>query len=87
VRFTDSLHKKPDTDNTVQGAGNRVMSMIREIVHQVLQGGYLTVETEEQLRQLFAVRYDLEDIEALTRLQQAATSGRVKQQSRELVSH
>lgn len=85
--LTDSLHKKLDTDNTVQGAGNRVMSMIREIVHQVLQGGYLTVETEEQLRQLFAVRYDLEDIEALTRLQQAATSGRVKQQSRELVSH
>lgn len=61
------------------------MSRIREIVHQVLQSGYLTVETEEQVRQLFAVRYDLEDIEALTRLQQATLSGIVKQQSRELV--
>jgi hypothetical protein len=63
------------------------MAKIRDIVHNVLQSGYLTVETEEQLRQLFAVRYDLADIEALTRLQQAATSGRVKQQSRELVSY
>lgn len=60
---------------------------IREIVFQVLQSGYLTVETEEQLRQLFATRYDLDDIEALTRLQQAATTGRVKQQSRELLSY
>jgi hypothetical protein len=60
---------------------------IREIVFQVLQAGYLTVETEEQLRQLFATRYDLDDIEALTRLQQAATTGRVKQQSRDLLSY
>ncbi len=61
------------------------MSRIREIVHQVLQSGYLTVETEQQVRQMFAAGYDLEDIEALTRLQQAALSGRVRQQSRELV--
>jgi hypothetical protein len=61
------------------------MPTIREIVYQVLQSGYLTVEIEEQLRQMFAVRYDLDDIEALTRLQQAATLGRVKQQSRDLV--
>jgi hypothetical protein len=60
------------------------MPTIREIVYNVLQSGYLTLETEEQLRQLFARRYDLDDIEALTRLQQAATLGRVKQQSREL---
>lgn len=59
--------------------------MIREIVDRVLQVGYLTVEAEEQLRKLFAVRYDLDDIEALTKLQQAALSGHVKQQSRELV--
>jgi hypothetical protein len=61
------------------------MSTIREIVYQVLQSGYLTVQTEEQLRQMFALRYDLDDIEALTRLQQATTYGRVKQQSRELI--
>lgn len=62
-----------------------VMSDIPEIVHKVLRSGYLTLETEDKLRQLFAVRYDIEDIEALTRLQQAATLGLVKQQSRELV--
>lgn len=61
------------------------MSDIREIVYKVLQSGYLTLETEEQLRQLFAVRYDIQDIEALTKLQQAATLGLVRQQSRELV--
>lgn len=61
------------------------MHTICEIVHQVLQTGYLTIEAEEDLRRLFTVRYDLEDIEALTRLQQAAMSGQVKQQSRELV--
>ena len=59
------------------------MLTIREIVHKVLQSGYLTLDTEEQLRQLFAVQYDLADIDALTRLQQAARSGLVKQQSRE----
>ncbi|HEY9669232.1 MAG TPA: hypothetical protein V6C91_20640 [Coleofasciculaceae cyanobacterium] len=61
------------------------MSTIREIVYQVLQSGYLTLEAEEKMRQMFAVRYDLADIEALTRLQQATKSGLVKQQSRELV--
>lgn len=61
------------------------MSTIREIVYQVLQSGYLTVETEEQLRKMFTAQYDLDDIEALTRLQQAAMSGLVKQQSRYLV--
>jgi hypothetical protein len=63
------------------------MSTICKIVQQVLQTGYLTVEAEEQLRKLFVARYELQDIEALTRLQQAATSGLVKQQSRELVHH
>lgn len=63
------------------------MLTICEIVLQVLQSGYLTVEAEQQLRQLFAVRYDLADIEALTRLQQAARYGLVKQQSRELVDY
>lgn len=63
------------------------MSTIREIVYQILRDGYLTVEAEEQVRRLFAVRYDLADIEALTQLQQAATSGIVKRQSRELVRY
>lgn len=63
------------------------MSTISEIVHQVLQAGYLTIEAEEKMRQLFAKQYDLEDIDALSQLQQAATSGRVKQQSRELARY
>jgi len=61
------------------------MSTICEIVQEVLQSGYLTVEAEEQMRRLFVVQHDLEDIEALTRLQQAIMHGRVKRQSRELV--
>lgn len=63
------------------------MSTISEIVHQVLQAGYLTIDAEEKVRQLFSKQYDLEDIEALTKLQQATTLGRVKQQSRELVRY
>jgi hypothetical protein len=61
------------------------MSTISEIVQKVLKNGYLSLEVEEQLRQLFTVRYNLEDIEALTLLQKATTSGRVKQESRGLV--
>jgi hypothetical protein len=61
------------------------MSTICEIVQEVLQSGYLTVEAEEQMRRLFVLQHDLEDIEALTRLQQATMYGRVKRQSRELV--
>ncbi|NEO33386.1 MAG: hypothetical protein F6K36_23765 [Symploca sp. SIO3C6] len=60
------------------------MSIISEIVDRVLQSGYLSTEAEEQMRLIFTLRHDLEDIEALTRLQQAATSGRVTQQSRQL---
>lgn len=62
------------------------MSIISEIVYQVIQSGYLTVEAEEKMRRLFATGYNLEDIEALTLLQQATRSGRVKQQSREFVN-
>lgn len=63
------------------------MSAIHEIVCQVLEAGYLTLENEEQLRKLFAVRDEIEDVEALTQLQQAAASGLVKQQSRELLCY
>ena len=63
------------------------MLTICEIVLQVLQSGYLTVEAEQQLQQLFATQYDMADVEALTRLQQAAKYGLVKQQSRELVNY
>jgi hypothetical protein len=62
-----------------------MMVLIREVVEQALRTGYLTVEAEEELRQLLAQKYDLEDLNAFMLLQHAAMSGRVKQQSRELL--
>ncbi|MBD2100805.1 hypothetical protein [Leptolyngbya sp. FACHB-261] len=61
------------------------MTPIREIVQQVFATGYLTVETEEQLRLLLRTRYDSRDLEAFMALQQAAMMGQVRQQSRELL--
>lgn len=61
------------------------MSLIREIVQQALATGYLTVEAENLLRQMLAKKYDSEDFSAFMTLQRAAMSGRVRQQSRELI--
>lgn len=60
------------------------MNSIREIVQQVLTTGYLTVSAEEQLRRLLTREYGREDFYAFMNLQQAAMTGRVKQESREL---
>lgn len=62
------------------------MIKIREVVREALENGYLTVEAEERLRHLLTTKYDREDMIAFMRLQQAAMSGRVKQESRELIS-
>ncbi len=59
------------------------MVLIRDIVQQALKTGYLTIEAEEQLRQLLTTRYDLEDLNAFMALQEAAMTGQVKQESRE----
>lgn len=61
------------------------MSLIREIVQQALTTGYLTVEAEEQLRQLLLTKYDWEDFKAFIRLQHEAMEGRVSQESRDLL--
>lgn len=61
------------------------MMLIRELVEQALTIGYLTVEAEEQLRQLLRKKYDNEDFNAFMTLQKAAMTGLVKQQSRELM--
>lgn len=61
------------------------MNLIREIAQQALTTGYLTVEAENQLRQLLSKKYDWEDFKAFIRLQQEAMEGRVKQESRELL--
>lgn len=66
--------------------GDGSMSPIREIVQQAIATGYLTVEAEEQLRRVLARKYDWEDFRAFIRLQQEAMEGRVKQESRELLS-
>jgi len=60
------------------------MLFIRDIVQQSLATGYLTLKAEERLRQLLKAKYDLEDLKAFMELQQAAMSGLVKQESREL---
>ncbi|HLO52304.1 MAG TPA: hypothetical protein VK211_28150 [Kamptonema sp.] len=61
------------------------MMVIREVVQQALSTGYLTVEAEKQMQQMFTTaRYDLEDLNAFMSLQLAAMAGRVKQESLEL---
>lgn len=63
------------------------MILIRQIVQQALINGYLSVEAEEQLRQLLqTTKYGLEDINAFMKLQQAVIAGMVRQKSRELTA-
>ncbi|MCL1473537.1 hypothetical protein [Argonema antarcticum] len=62
------------------------MILIRDVVQQAIETGYLTVEAENELRQLLSSKYDLEDLNAFLTLQQAAMSGYVKQESRELIA-
>ncbi|NJK99534.1 MAG: hypothetical protein HC838_12800 [Spirulinaceae cyanobacterium RM2_2_10] len=60
---------------------------IHEIVQQALQAGMLSIEAERQLRQrLQSTRYGLDDVRAFAVLQQAMMSGRVQQQSRQLLT-
>ncbi|WP_449418716.1 hypothetical protein [Phormidium nigroviride] len=63
------------------------MMVIREVVQQALSTGYLTLEAEKQMQQIFTTaRYDLEDLNAFMSLQLAAMAGRVKQESLEVTS-
>jgi hypothetical protein len=59
------------------------MVLIRDIVQQVLKTHYLSIEAENQLRQLLGTKYDLEDLNAFLTLQQAVIDGIVKQEARE----
>lgn len=56
---------------------------ICEIVRQAFALNYLTVEAEEQLRQLLRKKYDKPDFRAFMQLQYAVMSGTVRQESRE----
>ena len=60
------------------------MKLIREIVKQALNTGYLTLESEEKLRAMLKHKYELEDLEAFINLQRAAMIGIVKQESKEI---
>lgn len=62
------------------------MALIREVVQQALMTGLLTIEAEDQLRQLLSTQYDQDDFRAFMSLQTAAMSGSVKQESRCLTS-
>jgi hypothetical protein len=61
------------------------MVLIRDLVQQAMAIGYLTIESENLLRQMLTTTtYELEDLNAFMSLQLAAMSGGVKQESREL---
>ncbi|NEQ67560.1 MAG: hypothetical protein F6J86_11255 [Symploca sp. SIO1B1] len=60
------------------------MSLIYQIVQEALANNYLTIEAEEQLRQLLKSKYTKEDLKAFMNLQYAAMEGRVSQESRML---
>lgn len=60
------------------------MFLIRDIVKEAFAAGCLTVEAEEQLRQLLRTKYDGKDFKAFMLLQNAVASGVIRQESREL---
>ncbi|NES82093.1 MAG: hypothetical protein F6K10_12190 [Moorea sp. SIO2B7] len=61
------------------------MYLIRDVVKQAIETGYLSLEAEEKLRKMLKMKYAREDFDAFMNLQQAAMTGKVKQQSRELI--
>jgi hypothetical protein len=63
------------------------MTVIREVAKQAINAGYLTLEAENQMRQIFATtKCDLEDLDAFMSLQLAAMAGRVRQESLESIN-
>lgn len=61
--------------------------LIREVVQQAIASGYLSLEAENQMQQIFAsAKCDLEDLNAFMSLQLASMAGRVKRESLELIN-
>jgi len=60
------------------------MLLIRDVVKEAFTIGCLTIEAEEQLRQLLRTKYDAKDFRAFMLLQHAVASGIIRQESREL---
>jgi hypothetical protein len=61
------------------------MPLIREVVRQAFIAEYLTLEAEEQLRQMLKGKYEAADFQAFMELQQAIMKGKVKQEARERI--
>ncbi|MCC3434914.1 MAG: hypothetical protein JGK03_21960 [Microcoleus sp. PH2017_25_DOB_D_A] len=63
------------------------MVLIREVVKQAIDAGYLSLEAENEMQHIFSSsKCDLEDLNAFMSLQLAAMAGRVRQESLELIS-
>ncbi|KAM3095627.1 hypothetical protein ACKFKF_24610 [Phormidesmis sp. 146-12] len=54
------------------------MSLFRQIATRVIQSGYLSSKTEQQLKRLASVYFDSDDIDTIILLQQALLSGKVQ---------
>ncbi len=63
------------------------MAKICDIVRQAMVTGYLTVDAEDQLRQLLKLKNDADELSAFTQLQLAAAAGQIRQESREMWQH
>ncbi|TAG16478.1 MAG: hypothetical protein EAZ39_16830 [Oscillatoriales cyanobacterium] len=62
------------------------MVLIREVVKQAIDAGYLSLEAENEMQHIFSSsKCDLEDLNAFMSLQLAAMAGRVRQESLELI--
>jgi len=61
------------------------MNAIGELVKQALETGYLTIDAENQLRQMLKGKYSAQELGEFMTLQKATMAGQVKQQSRELL--
>lgn len=72
------------TQVQVRVTGNVSRVRLETIVQQALITGYLTVEAENELRQLLQCKLSADDLKAFWTLQNAAMMGCVKQESREL---
>ncbi|MGF1492895.1 MAG: hypothetical protein ACFBSC_10680 [Microcoleaceae cyanobacterium] len=60
------------------------METISQLVQEVLESGYLSLEREARLRHLLqTTKYGQVDFKAFVRLQNAAIDGKVRQESRE----
>ena len=63
------------------------MSLIRDVVKRAMETGCLTLEAEENLRNMLNTHYAQEDLEAFVKLQRAAMRGKIRQESREMSFH